>query len=76
MRVTKRQGELLERGASDIAFLSSVEDIVDDARNGTDKGDAASNAPTGTVVVQVTVVWPPPVAGQLQPIPLASPAVS
>ena len=34
MRVSKRQGELLDRGASDIAFLSSVEDIIEDARNG------------------------------------------
>src|SRR5690606_30351776 len=34
MRVTRRQGELLDRGASDIAFLSSIEDIVEDARNG------------------------------------------
>jgi 3,4-dihydroxy 2-butanone 4-phosphate synthase / GTP cyclohydrolase II len=34
MRVSRRQGELLDRGASDIAFLSSVEDIVEDARNG------------------------------------------
>jgi len=34
MRVSKRQGALLERGVSDIAFLSSIEDIVEDARNG------------------------------------------
>ena len=34
MRVSKRQSELLDRGAADIAFLSSVEDIVEDARNG------------------------------------------
>jgi 3,4-dihydroxy 2-butanone 4-phosphate synthase/GTP cyclohydrolase II len=34
MRVSKRQSELLDRGAADIAFLSSVEEIVEDARNG------------------------------------------
>jgi 3,4-dihydroxy 2-butanone 4-phosphate synthase/GTP cyclohydrolase II len=34
MRVSKRQSELLDRGAAEIAFLSSVEDIVEDARNG------------------------------------------
>jgi 3,4-dihydroxy 2-butanone 4-phosphate synthase / GTP cyclohydrolase II len=34
MRVSKRQGALLEQGVSDIAFLSSVEEIVEDARNG------------------------------------------
>lgn len=34
MRVSKRQGELLDRGVADIAFLSSVEEIVEDARNG------------------------------------------
>ncbi len=34
MRVSKRQGALLEKGVSDIAVLSSVEDIVEDARNG------------------------------------------
>jgi 3,4-dihydroxy 2-butanone 4-phosphate synthase / GTP cyclohydrolase II len=34
MRVSKRQGELMDRGVSDITFLSSVEEIVEDARNG------------------------------------------
>jgi 3,4-dihydroxy 2-butanone 4-phosphate synthase/GTP cyclohydrolase II len=34
MRVSKRQSELLDKGAADIAFLSSVEEIVEDARNG------------------------------------------
>jgi 3,4-dihydroxy 2-butanone 4-phosphate synthase/GTP cyclohydrolase II len=34
MRVSRRQRELLDRGASDIAFLSSVEEIVEEARNG------------------------------------------
>ncbi len=34
MRVSKRQSELLDRGAADITFLSSVEEIVEDARNG------------------------------------------
>jgi 3,4-dihydroxy 2-butanone 4-phosphate synthase/GTP cyclohydrolase II len=34
MRVSKRQSELLDRGAADIAFLSSVEEIVEEARNG------------------------------------------
>jgi 3,4-dihydroxy 2-butanone 4-phosphate synthase/GTP cyclohydrolase II len=34
MRVSKRQGALLEKGVSDIAFLSSIEEIVEDARNG------------------------------------------
>jgi 3,4-dihydroxy 2-butanone 4-phosphate synthase/GTP cyclohydrolase II len=31
---TQRQRELLERGVSDIAYLSSIEDIIDDSRNG------------------------------------------
>ena len=34
MRVSKRQGALLDHGAADITFLSSVEEIVEDARNG------------------------------------------
>jgi 3,4-dihydroxy 2-butanone 4-phosphate synthase/GTP cyclohydrolase II len=34
MRVSKRQGALLDQGAANIGFLSSVEEIVEDSRNG------------------------------------------
>jgi 3,4-dihydroxy 2-butanone 4-phosphate synthase/GTP cyclohydrolase II len=34
MRVSKRQGTLLDQGAANIGFLSSVEEIVEDSRNG------------------------------------------
>src|ERR1700754_5074380 len=34
MTVSPRQGEILAQGATDIAYLSSIEDAVEDARNG------------------------------------------
>jgi 3,4-dihydroxy 2-butanone 4-phosphate synthase / GTP cyclohydrolase II len=34
MTVSSRQGEILAQGAADIAYLSSIEDAVEDARNG------------------------------------------
>jgi 3,4-dihydroxy 2-butanone 4-phosphate synthase/GTP cyclohydrolase II len=34
MTVSTRQGELAAKGVSDVAFLSSIEEVVEDARNG------------------------------------------
>ncbi len=34
MPVSKRQGEIIEQGAVDLRFLSSVEELIQDARNG------------------------------------------
>jgi 3,4-dihydroxy 2-butanone 4-phosphate synthase / GTP cyclohydrolase II len=34
MTPTNRQQELLDRGVADIAFLSKIEDVIEDARNG------------------------------------------
>ena len=34
MPVSERQSELIERGAVDLRFLSSIEELIEDARNG------------------------------------------
>ncbi|MBV8538891.1 MAG: 3,4-dihydroxy-2-butanone-4-phosphate synthase, partial [Alphaproteobacteria bacterium] len=34
MSPSRRQQDLLDRGVSDIAFLSKIEDVIEDARNG------------------------------------------
>src|SRR5262245_66294963 len=34
MTVSTRQGELMAKGAADIAYLSSIEDVIEDASNG------------------------------------------
>ncbi|MBI3453917.1 MAG: 3,4-dihydroxy-2-butanone-4-phosphate synthase [Rhodospirillales bacterium] len=34
MTASKRQRDLLDRGVSDLAFLSNIEDVIEDARNG------------------------------------------